>query len=115
MHVSHKSMMKMICVHYTRSSILLANKEKSIEQSNRGNTMSTRKFSSKQLSNQEATLSPTASGNGHIVTESKKSSTPIQARHLLILGGLGAIGPLSNDMYLPSLPAVSHDLSATMS
>lgn len=77
--------------------------------------MSTRKFSSKQLSNQEATLSSTASGTGHIVTESKKTSTPIRVRHLLILGGLGAIGPLSNDMYLPSLPAVSHDLSATMS
>lgn len=34
---------------------------------------------------------------------------------MLILGGLTAFAPLSTDMYLPSLPAVSHDLSATMS
>ncbi|GCF11116.1 multidrug effflux MFS transporter [Dictyobacter arantiisoli] len=34
---------------------------------------------------------------------------------MLILGGLTAFAPLSTDMYLPSLPAVSHDLSTTMS
>ncbi len=77
--------------------------------------MSTRNFSSKQQSYQEATLSPSAEGTEQMVPESKDTSTPIRALHVLILGGLGAIGPLSNDMYLPSLPAVSHDLSATMS
>ena len=34
---------------------------------------------------------------------------------MLILGGLTAFGPLSTDMYLPALPTVSQDLSATMS
>jgi DHA1 family bicyclomycin/chloramphenicol resistance-like MFS transporter len=77
--------------------------------------MPTRNFSSKQQSSQEATLSPAASGTEQIVTESKDTSTRIRALHVLILGGLGAIGPLSNDMYLPSLPAVNHDLGATMS
>ncbi|GHO46746.1 multidrug effflux MFS transporter [Ktedonospora formicarum] len=41
--------------------------------------------------------------------------TPIRVRHVLILGSLSAFGPLSTDMYLPSLPALSHDLHATMS
>lgn len=77
--------------------------------------MPTRNFSSKQQSNQEATLSPAASGTEQMVTESKDTSTRIRALHVLILGGLGAIGPLSNDMYLPALPAVNRDLGATMS
>jgi DHA1 family bicyclomycin/chloramphenicol resistance-like MFS transporter len=34
---------------------------------------------------------------------------------VLILGGLSALGPLSTDMYLPALPALSQDLGATMS
>jgi len=38
----------------------------------------------------------------------------IRAIHVLILGGLSAIGPLSTDMYLPALPALSRDLSASM-
>src|SRR5829696_4313994 len=40
---------------------------------------------------------------------------PIRALHVLILGGLSAIGPLSTDMYLPALPALSHELSSTVS
>ncbi|MBN9393253.1 MAG: multidrug effflux MFS transporter [Chloroflexi bacterium] len=42
-------------------------------------------------------------------------ATPIQWRHVVILGGLGAFGPLAIDMYLPSLPDVSRDLGASMS
>lgn len=34
---------------------------------------------------------------------------------VLILGALSMFGPLSIDMYLPSLPALSHDLSASAS
>src|SRR5258708_20021827 len=77
--------------------------------------MSTRNFSSKRQSNQQATLSPSAEGTKQTVKESKETSTRVRARHVLILGGLTAFGPLSTDMYLPSLPTVSHDLGATMS
>lgn len=45
---------------------------------------------------------------------SKDTSTRIKLIHVLILGGLNAFGPLSTDMYLPSLPAISRDLGATM-
>lgn len=38
----------------------------------------------------------------------------IRARHVLILGGLAAFGPLSTDMYLTALPAVSQELGAPM-
>jgi DHA1 family bicyclomycin/chloramphenicol resistance-like MFS transporter len=38
----------------------------------------------------------------------------IRPAHVLVLGGLSAIGPLSTDMYLPALPALSADLGATM-
>jgi DHA1 family bicyclomycin/chloramphenicol resistance-like MFS transporter len=41
-------------------------------------------------------------------------STRIRALHVLILGGLSALGPLSTDMYLPALPALSRELGATM-
>ncbi len=46
--------------------------------------------------------------------EGTKVRPRIRVRHVLILGGLTAFAPLSTDMYLPSLPAVSHDLSAPM-
>lgn len=77
--------------------------------------MPTRIFSSKHRSKLKAALNPTVSSTGQMVTESKATSTPVQARHVLILGGLTAFGPLSTDMYLPSLPSVSYDLGATMS
>ena len=50
-----------------------------------------------------------------IQTGGEKPAVRIRARHVLILGGLGALGPLANDMYVPSLPALSHDLAATTS
>ena len=49
------------------------------------------------------------------VTTSTERAMPIRALHVLILGGLSAIGPLSTDMYLPALPALSHELSSTVS
>src|SRR5215217_7114154 len=42
------------------------------------------------------------------------SAAAIRPIHVLILGGLSAIGPLSTDMYLPALPALGHDLGASM-
>jgi MFS transporter, DHA1 family, multidrug resistance protein len=42
------------------------------------------------------------------------STAVIRPIHVLILGGLSAIGPLSTDMYLPALPALSQDLGASM-
>ncbi|MEP7189294.1 MAG: MFS transporter, partial [Roseiflexaceae bacterium] len=49
------------------------------------------------------------------VTIGAERSTPIRALHVLILGGLSAIGPLSTDMYLPALPALSRELASTVS
>jgi DHA1 family bicyclomycin/chloramphenicol resistance-like MFS transporter len=77
--------------------------------------MPTSNFSSEQESNQEAALSPSVAETERSVKESLETSTPIRARHILILGGLSAFGPLSTDMYLPALPTLSHDLGATMS
>ena len=50
----------------------------------------------------------------HVIASAERS-TPIRALHVLILGGLSAIGPLSTDMYLPALPALSRELAATVS
>jgi MFS transporter, DHA1 family, multidrug resistance protein len=41
-------------------------------------------------------------------------TTPIRALHVLVLGGLSALGPLSTDMYLPALPALSRELGTSM-
>ena len=38
-----------------------------------------------------------------------------RARMFVILGGLTAFGPLSIDMYLPALPAIGRELSASES
>src|SRR2546423_536576 len=77
--------------------------------------MSTSNLSGAQQNDQEAALDSTASGAEQVGAENKETSTRIRVRHVLILGGLGAVGPLANDMYVPSLPALSHDLSATTS
>jgi DHA1 family bicyclomycin/chloramphenicol resistance-like MFS transporter len=83
-------------------------------ESQKGNNMSNQKLLSTQQSNQEKTLLPIPAETDQIVTESKEISTRVRLKHVLILGGLTAFAPLSTDMYLPSLPAVSQDLSATM-
>ena len=77
--------------------------------------MSRRSLSSMQQSNQEAALETTVVGTEQVVTAGQGAKTRIRVSHVLILGGLGALGPLANDMYVPSLPALSHDLAATAS
>lgn len=47
------------------------------------------------------------------MTESTNTSASISALPILILGGLNVLGPLSVDTYLPALPTISRDLSAT--
>src|SRR5215471_6068727 len=37
----------------------------------------------------------------------------LRPHHVLLLGLLSMLGPLANDMYVPALPALSHDLGAT--
>lgn len=44
-----------------------------------------------------------------------RAETTSGARLVLVLGGLASFGPLSIDMYLPALPALSHGLSASAS
>ena len=77
--------------------------------------MSRNNFSAQQQNNQQAGLKPVVSGTELVEIENNTPSARIRLRHVLILGGLTAFGPLSTDMYLPSLPTVSHDLGATMS
>lgn len=79
--------------------------------------MTTGKLLATQQSDQEMPISSANTGTEQLAAESGEGATLIRvrARHVLILGGLTALGPLSTDMYLPSLPTVSHDLGATMS
>ncbi|HEU5348024.1 MAG TPA: multidrug effflux MFS transporter [Ktedonobacterales bacterium] len=77
-------------------------------------------MSNEQISatQQHDEVAPTASPgrlDALSVTDDKRVSLRVRARHVLILGGLTALGPLSTDMYLPALPSVSHDLGATVS
>src|SRR5262249_21147749 len=60
-------------------------------------------------------VQPGLAGMTQAGTEGKERAAPIRVLHVLILGGLSALGPLSTDMYLPALPALSQDLGATMS
>ena len=45
----------------------------------------------------------------------QKQAITLSPVHILVLGGLGALGPLSTDMYLPALPSVSQDLATSVS
>jgi MFS transporter, DHA1 family, multidrug resistance protein len=47
-------------------------------------------------------------------TTSGQTSMRIRVSHVLILGGLSALGPLSTDMYLPALPALGQAVGASM-
>ena len=76
--------------------------------------MSRRYISPTQLRTQDAAVTPAVVGTERMVTDSTVTATPIRALHVLILGALSALGPLSTDMYLPALPTISHDLGATM-
>ncbi len=79
--------------------------------------MSSKQSLSTQQHHQEATVNRSAEVAEPPATDGKETanSTRVRARHVLILGGLTALGPLSTDMYLPALPSVSHDLGVTMS
>ncbi len=76
--------------------------------------MSRSNFLAQQQNNQQAVLKPVVAETEQVESENHPPSARIRVRHVLILGGLTAFGPLSTDMYLPSLPTVSHDLGATM-
>lgn len=77
--------------------------------------MSRRYLSTQQRRRQDAALDTSVAAAEQPGTAGKQRSTPIRALHVLILGGLSALGPLSTDMYLPALPALSRELGATMS
>src|SRR5262245_66293238 len=77
--------------------------------------MSRRYTSSTQPSSQDGASAPSVAETAQSVVASTNKSTPLRALHVLILGGLSALGPLSTDMYLPALPALSGELGATMS
>lgn len=77
--------------------------------------MSSRNLSAESQHNQEQLLNHSTRNAEQGETNGEEARTRIRARYVLILGGLGALGPLANDMYVPSLPALSHDLSATAS
>jgi len=77
--------------------------------------MSRRYFASEQQSNQAAAANSPVAETKQSMAESEDKSPRVRALHVLILGGLSALGPLSTDMYLPSLPTISRDLGATMS
>ncbi len=64
---------------------------------------------------QEAAVEAVVVETEQIAPVSGGSGGKIHLSHVLILGGLGALGPLANDMYVPSLPALGHDLAAAAS
>jgi MFS transporter, DHA1 family, multidrug resistance protein len=49
------------------------------------------------------------------VTRERRSATPSQARMIVVLGALVALGPLTIDMYLPALPKIADELSVSSS
>ncbi|HMN29413.1 MAG TPA: multidrug effflux MFS transporter [Caldilineaceae bacterium] len=74
--------------------------------------MASTSIPSSQASNQAVEAYPAVSDEP--APAGRAMVRPIRPLHLLILGGLSALGPLSTDMYLPALPALAEDLSATM-
>ena len=61
---------------------------------------------------QEAVRISTVKAPEQHVLVSEETSTRVRMRHVLLLGAMTALGPLSS---LPSLPTISHELGATMS
>src|SRR5262249_28741592 len=80
-----------------------------------GGRMSTTFSPVEQESNQEAVLNSPFTGTEQNERVSQDGSTRIRMLHLLVLGGLSALGTLSIDMYVPALPTISHDLGAVFS
>ncbi|HXF64491.1 MAG TPA: multidrug effflux MFS transporter [Caldilineaceae bacterium] len=73
------------------------------------------------LSGQQADQAPALPTYATAVTPAEQGAAHapavlarVRLLHVLILGGLTALGPLSTDMFLPALPAVSQALSATI-
>jgi len=77
--------------------------------------MSSSDLSSTQPSSQSTAMNWAVEETAPGLVASADRAAPIRALHVLILGGLSALGPLSTDMYLPALPALSRELGATMS
>lgn len=75
--------------------------------------MSRRYSTPTQERNPAADATATSEVSERRAARSEEQPARIRPLHVLILGGLGLIGPLSNDMYLPSLPALGRDLGAT--
>ncbi len=75
----------------------------------RGYSSSTREL------DRELIETPTSEITEQNVAGSSGTATKIRPLHVLILGGLGIVGPLSMDMYLPSLPSLGRELGATTS
>ncbi|GHO68311.1 hypothetical protein KSC_072030 [Ktedonobacter sp. SOSP1-52] len=68
----------------------------------------------KQQKHQNAGRISTEKAPKQHVLATKETPTRVRVRHVFLLGIMAAIGPLSTDMYLPSLPTISHELGATM-
>lgn len=64
---------------------------------------------------QESIVSPSTAFGKERPAVGANDRPRIRPLHVLILGALMAFGPVSVDMYLPSLPSLSGDLNATMS
>lgn len=75
--------------------------------------MSRRYFAPTQERDLEAAATVSGEVSERRAERSGEQPARIRPLHVLILGALGLIGPLSNDMYLPSLPTLAHDLGAT--
>ena len=66
-----------------------------------------------QAAPEQAAPEQTAPGQTLERTPGELMSTRQRVKLVLVLGALIAVGPLTIDMYLPSLPAITADLSAT--
>jgi MFS transporter, DHA1 family, multidrug resistance protein len=76
--------------------------------------MSRRSLATTPPSNQDVALRSSVAGAEQYPAGGMATAISIRALHVLILGGLSAIGPLSTDMYLPALPMLSRELGASM-
>ncbi|MEV7623391.1 multidrug effflux MFS transporter [Actinoplanes sp. NPDC089786] len=63
--------------------------------------------------NETMTLAPEQAPPAPDLTPGERMTTRQRIKLVLVLGALIAIGPLTIDMYLPSLPSITDDLSAT--
>lgn len=77
--------------------------------------MATHNVSTDQFSSKQSIADTLNEIDGQRRANARRTENRIRPLDVLILGGLGALGPLANDMYVPSLPALSHDLLATTS